>query len=189
MTESFVSLNIVNYKNRQLLNKQNTPLLFYYNGEENINKKLLSDKSFIEYISDVVGNETDYTSSLLSYFYFDNSTDEEQYKDTYINVQDLFTLETFSEERRLFSIYYVFNIFKELYENAMHVKYEQDIMVMSYEYIVDIYNKIQQKFPNKFIKSTVINYIRNELRKRYDLNEVNVNYLLTQLEKQIPDDK
>lgn len=189
MTESFVSLNIVDYKTQQLLNKHNFPLLFYYNGDDNINEKLLENREFANYLCDICVNNVLYTTAEISYFFFDNSGDEEKYVETSISVQDLFTIDKLPPEHRKIAIHYVFDIFRELHEMALHLPYKQEIeLEVSYNDIVDIYNKIQTKFPNKFIKTTVINYIREELRKKYNLNEKNINYILKELAEQIPND-
>jgi hypothetical protein len=47
--------------------------------------------------------------------------------------------------------------------------------------IIDIYKKIQHKYPNKISKNTVINYVRSELYQTYKLNTNNINWIINNL--------
>ena len=47
---------------------------------------------------------------------------------------------------------------------------------------IDIYDKIQEKYPKRVIKSTVINYIRSELQKTDGISIENSDWIVFQLE-------
>ena len=48
--------------------------------------------------------------------------------------------------------------------------------------VLDIYDKIQEKYPKRVIKSTVINYIRSELQKTDNISIENSDWIIFQLE-------
>ena len=70
-----------------------------------------------------------------------------------------------------------------MYESAYHEKYAKEISLFDIdEYILDIYDKIQGKYPKRVIKTTVINYIRGELQNKDQLSIQNTDWIISQLE-------
>ena len=48
--------------------------------------------------------------------------------------------------------------------------------------------KIQEKYPKKISKPTVINYVRSELTQKYNLNIDNSNWIIEKLENILSDE-
>ncbi len=191
MRDSLVSINIIypNNGHNELLNKTGFPILFYYNGESDLLQAIRENDNFNKYIEPLCFNDAYYSFSSLKYFYFTyNGESEEQYTENTIDVQDLFLLENLEEYQSLFSHQYIYKIFEELYKNALHKEYDSKnklVMIDQYDHIRTMYEEIQKKFPNKFIKETVINYLRGELKTRYNLNSKNISWILNQFAEKI----
>ena len=98
-------------------------------------------------------------------------------------MQDLFKLSDLPDNNRIFYKEYLLNHFKFLYESAYHEIYSEDISIIGIDdAILDIYDKIQEKYPKRVIKSTVVNYIRSELQKKDELTMNNTDWIILQLE-------
>lgn len=185
MKESLVAINIL--FNDRLLNKNGTPLLFYWDGEQNIYDALKSGSDFIDYLMHTVINKEKYTDTYFSFFkyYLDNDGNE-QYQEDKINIQDFLKLKDLSPEQSLFYKKYLLDHFIYLYKSAYHEEYVKDnesISLMGIDdAILDIYDKIQEKYPKRVIKSTVINYIRSEIENTDKLSMENSNWIIFQLE-------
>jgi len=53
-----------------------------------------------------------------------------------------------------------------------------DVKVFNEEIIIDIYNKIKNKYKERLNKTTFVNWIRNELITKDNLNNKNTNYII-----------
>lgn len=183
MRDSLVALNIVS-ENNILLNNTNVPILYYWDGESNIKDSIIIDDEFKNYIISKVINIDYYSNSKIHYFYFkyDNDNNESYNEETLI-IQDLFKLSDLPDNNRIFYKEYLLNHFKFLYESAYHETYSEDISIIGIDdAILDIYDKIQEKYPKRVIKSTVVNYIRSELQKKDELTMNNTDWIILQLE-------
>ena len=88
-----------------------------------------------------------------------------------------------TSEQSLFYKEYLLNHFLYLYQSAYHKEYTEDISIMGIDdAILDIYDKMQEKYPKRVIKSTVINYIRSELQKTDNISIENSDWIILQLE-------
>jgi hypothetical protein len=86
------------------------------------------------------------------------------------------------DEDNIFYKDYINKIFNYLY----NCSYKEDYNISSNpllweDNIIDIYKKIQHKYPNKISKNTVINYIRSELLQTYNLNTDNTNWIINKV--------
>ena len=87
------------------------------------------------------------------------------------------------EDRRSFYKEYLSDLFLYLYKSAYHEDYKEDISIMGIDdAVLDIYDKMQEKYPKRVIKSTVINYIRSELQKTDNISIENSDWIVFQLE-------
>lgn len=181
MQNSFVALNITS--NQKLLNKTEVPILFYWDGQSSIIKSIFEDSAFYSLIKNTVFNTEQYATAKVALFYFKEEDGEEIYKDEIHNIQNLIKLSDIKEDDRIFYKEYLWKHFAYLYESAYHKKYNENISVFDIdEYILDIYDNIQGKYPKRVIKSTVINYIRGELQNKDNLSIENTDWIITQLE-------
>ena len=185
--DSLVAINIIqNVDNQNILLQQNTvPMLFYWNGEGTIQDSLVKDKNFVNRIIELCVNSDKYTSSSISYFYFTyDENDSEKYQEANYNIQDLFSLEFLDNEYHYdYSIIaksYLYKIFQSLYKQSMKKDFESDddFLFDNAQSIKHMYDDIQNKYKQKFIKESCLNYVRSELMKVYQLSNKNSNMII-----------
>lgn len=181
MVDSLVAINIIS--NDKLINKNGTPLLFYWDGKQDINEALHSDKSFLDYLYHTVLNKDNFTNSLFSFFQYYIEDEKEHYKEDKIIVQDFIKFKDMDDDKVSFYKDYLLDHFLFLYKSAYHEEYYQDISIIGIDdSILNIYDKIQEKYPKRVIKTTVVNYIRSELMKTDNLNIENTDWIILKLE-------
>jgi hypothetical protein len=76
-----------------------------------------------------------------------------------------------------------------MYNDFLKTRYSGDIMFNTDDTVLEIYSRIQEKFPNRFVKESVLNYVRSELKKKYGLNNTNTETVIGYLENIIKDQK
>ena len=189
-THSLVSINLYCNEDQRiiLLNNTGMPMLFYWNGKDDVYESILKDDKFRILLDKSSFNYERYTTSYLSYLMF-ILDEEEHYEDKEIAVQDLYKLSDMTDIESSFYISYLLSIFKNLYSKSLKTEYEGDILLDDNEKIVDIYKRIQTKFPEKFIKITVINYIRSELLKNFGLTQDNSTWIINKLNEILINEK
>ena len=160
-------------------------MLFYWNGEGTIQDSLVKDKNFVNRIIELCVNSDKYTSSSISYFYFTyDENDSEKYQEANYNIQDLFSLEFLDNEYHYdYSIIaksYLYKIFQSLYKQSMKKDFESDddFLFDNAQSIKHMYDDIQNKYKQKFIKESCLNYVRSELMKVYQLSNKNSNMII-----------
>ena len=185
MIDSFVAINL--YKdedNKKELFGNGVPLLFYCNNLDNLYEDLLLDDKFRKMVENNCLNVNNYTSSFMGYFDFEG---ENNYFDTSIPIQELFSIDKLSEKEAYFIKEYLNDIFVNLYEISMKDKYDDELMFDIDRTIIDIYQRLQEKFRTKIVKSTVINYVRSELVKK-NLITKNIDSIIIKLENILKDE-
>jgi hypothetical protein len=183
MLESLVAINIISED--KIINKNGTPLLFYWDGEQDIYEALKSDSGFNDFLMNSVINKDNYVHSYFSFFkYYLDENREEHYIEDKINVQEFLKLKDLEQEKNLFYKEYLLDHFLYLYKSAYHEDYKEDISIIGIDdAILNIYDIIQEKYPKRVIKSTVINYIRGELQNTDKLIIENVNWIIFKLDE------
>ena len=185
MIDSFVALNIYKKEdNKKELFGTGIPFLIYCNNLDNLHEDLLLDDKFRKMVEDNCLNVNNYVLSFVGYFDFKG---ENNYFDTSIPIQELFSIDKLSEREAHFVKEYLNNIFVDLYEISMKEMYDNELMFDIDGTIVDIYQKLQEKFKTKIVKSTVINYVRSELVKK-NLITKNVDLIIVKLENILKDE-
>lgn len=183
MKDSLVAINII--KNSEILNDNGMPLLFYWNGEDDVFRSIFDDISFKKYLIDKIGNVDNYVYSKLALFYYkyNKNEDKEQYNESIINIQDFLELKDFEEDKVTFYKEYLWQHFSYLYKSVFQKEYDKDVNMLSIEdSILNIYDLIKEKHPKRVIKSTVLNYIRSELMKTNNLNMNNTDWIINKLD-------
>ena len=182
MNESLVAINVIS--NDKIINKNGTPILFYWDGQQDIYKALETNLDFIDYLMHTVINKDKYTDAWFSFFkYYLDNEGEEHYQEDKLNIQDFLKLKNMKSSESLFYKEYLLSHFLYLYQSAYHEEYKEDISIIGIDdAILDIYDKIQEKYPKRVIKSTVINYIRSELQKTDNISIENSDWIILQLE-------
>lgn len=186
MNASLLALNIIVQSNtgqRILLNKTDVPTLYYWNGTDNLEKDFLSNEVFRTLIDETCFNKDSYSKSKIAYFNFTLIDNEENYNEYSIDIQDLFTLDLLTETENMFYIEYLNEIMNNLYITSMGHEFNGNILLDTNEKYIQMYLDIQKKYPNRFVKNTLLNYVRSELVKLYDLHQVNSNWIINKLEE------
>ena len=181
--DSLVAINITQFD--KLLNNSTVPLLFYWNGESDIINSLKEDESFISFIKERCMNIDNYTKCKISYFFFKYNEDNEEYNQQIDDIQDIFQIDS----NKILILEYLTTIFKKMYNDFLKTRYSGDIMFNTDDTVLEIYSRIQEKFPNRFVKESVLNYVRSELKKKYGLNNTNTEIVIGYLENIIKDQK
>lgn len=186
MKASLVALNLVD-NNKKLLNPSNYPILLYWNESSgrNITEEIFYNDNSNNFITNTCCNIDLYTSSSINFFYFiDKDGDgDEDYTEVNIQIQDLFSLSALSKEQSIFFKNYLIETFSYLYFCSYKENPNWSIEPWKWEDdLIDIYIKIQEKYPKKILKATVINYVRSELSQKYGLNTNNIEWIISNLE-------
>lgn len=185
MQDSLVSINILEKNTNILLNKNSIPLLYYWNGENNVLDELKNDEKFLEYCASLFTTPEKYLNIFVGLFYFKyNENDEEEYSEVVKDIQDILYLDKFDS-------YYIINHFLlshflELYKTAFKEEYEYSKLDDNLnDIIIDIYNKLKDKFTKRISKTTVINWVRSVLLDKNHFNTINTNYIIKILEQKL----
>lgn len=185
MKESLVAINIVK-DNNILLNPTAIPILLYWNDKQykTIDEEIFNNENSYKYIISKCANIEAYTLSKISFFYFKdtNNDNTEDYLEYNIDVQQLFKLSVLNSEDTSFYKDYINESFKYLYLCSFKEDYEFSTNPLVWEEcIIDIFDKLRKKYPNKISKDTIINYVRSELLQKYKLNTDNSNWIIDKL--------
>ena len=183
MKDSLVAINILIDENT-ILNKNGVPLLFYWDGNsDTLINDIYNNDSFKSLIYNSVLNDKNYANTKLALFYFTYDNGEENYQEEISNIQHVLKLSLLDDDTRMFYKNYLWKHFEFLYNSAIHEDYGKEISLFDIDdCILDVYDKIQEKYPKRVIKSTVINYIRSELQLKDKLSLENTDWIIYQLE-------
>lgn len=180
----FVAINIVSSELENvnvLLNDNNGfPIIFYWNGIDDIFDKISKDEKFLNIINNYVFNYDTYDKTFLK-LSFINTGNENIYNQKEVSIQELYSLENLNKD---FMYMYLQNIVTDLYEKFFKEKYIiSDIEdLTSKDIIKDIFYKIENNDKREILQSTIINYIRNKLNENTKLTKENKEYLINSLE-------
>lgn len=179
-----ISINITN-KDKKLLNKNDIPIGLDWNVDDDLMTTIVNDIQFQEYVKKTCFSVSDYASSKLSYFAFNyaDGDNDDNYEEKSFKIQDFFKL----KEDDDIVIEYLLRIFKMMYKSFLKEEYEDEIMFSDENVILDIYDKIKEKYPERFIKESVVNYVRMQLMKTYELNNDNIETCIKKIQQILSD--
>lgn len=184
--DSLVSINIFNSENK-ILNKSTVPMLYYWNGINDVLDDLSNDEHLLKYAKTLFINPTDYLDLMISYFYFKyNDNDEEVYADNTLDIQDIITLDKFESDYIV--LYYLLNHFKTLYKNSFKDEYisEDNDAVNN---ILIMYRAIKDKFKTRLTKITIMQWIRSVLLDESHFNGTNSDFIYNKLNEILKDEE
>ena len=180
MNGAIVAINI--FDNNTLINKDNVPILFYWERTNDIISSLKENDEFCIYISNHIKH---YDNSYITLIYFElddnnSETDEKYLEYKNLNIQNLFTLDKFSDE-------FVFNLIIKYFYELYKLSYKSDYSALENstkcDTIVDIYKQLKSKYKQKLNIETVINYVHSKLNEETKLNNENIKFIIKTLEK------
>lgn len=176
-----VAINIL--INDKLFNKNNVPIIYYWDREQDIDKALKKSEVFINTIIANTCTVDTYLNSSISYIYYiinDDNTDKySEYSAVIQKWLPLNELEKY-EAYKPFFMDFIKPIFLSLYVSV----YKSDYIVENFSEndIAEIYNNIRSKYsPDRVNKDTILNYVMSELLK-IGLTQVNSEYIINKLE-------
>lgn len=177
--DSLVAINIINNENdkKELLNKTNFPILYYWDGENSLTESIKNDVDFKQYCLSICNNLDIYLNSKIHYFYFKFKDDTDDYTEfDELPLTDIIKLDEFNDN----SIYinYLIYLFKRLYFNAYKTEYNTELN--NIDIIEDIYKQIKNKFSTRISKTTIINWVRSRLTKK-NIDIYNTNIIIDNL--------
>lgn len=179
LNDSLVAINIYNKDTKELYNNKETPILYYWNGEGDLLQSILNDKQFKDNYINKINNIDVYCNMKMSYFYFCFSGGDELYIDNSVLLSDYVPLS--SIESYSIVLKTIINHLYDLYSKAFNGKSYDKLKVFNEDIIIDIYDEIKNKYKERLLKNTVINWVRSEINKQENLNEENENYIIDTL--------
>lgn len=179
MLGKFVAINIyINalYDNSKkiLLNPTESPLIYYWDENEELIDCLFSEQPLKEWIIELCKDNSIFEDAKVCIFYLENEgvegEDFEKFRTETVSIQDILPIELIDKE----TYYkYFLDILNGLYVNVYKEKYESNITDLD-DKTRDIYNKIISGVKREILLSTVSLYIHKTLRERTKLTEENI---------------
>lgn len=163
MKDTLVAINIIDELNGTLVNNQKYPILYYWNGEDHdgLFESLRHDSNFKKY---VLKGVSDYFTSRMYFFYFDNRDGDERYTEQNKTIQEYVSYDDLSDEHHRVLIHkYVFPAFDKLYNDVFKTSYPNCNVDNIYDIVKSIYVKIKNKYGDRVSVNTVVNYVRSQM--------------------------
>lgn len=159
MRENLASLNVI--CKGKVLNRNGVPLLFYWDGKEEIIDDLQNSEDFKQWLEaeNVLNNMEDYLNSHVGLFYF--RSHDEDYHELIINIQDLFefnSLNYLKEDILSECTYYLFN--KAFPNREIGIQIFDNPVDQSNAYIKAILKKYEGKITNQTCQMAIRGYIQ-----------------------------
>ena len=161
MKDNLAAINVI--CNGKLVNRNSVPLLFYWNGETDLLEDIKSNIDFKQWLEDeeVLNNINNYLNSHIAFFYF--KSNDEDYQDQTISIQDLYNISELSElklELLIECIHYLYTkSFPE--RNGMHLSGTLE------QQCKDAIKMILDKYGERLSIDTCRNAIRAYVQERY----------------------
>jgi hypothetical protein len=174
----FVAINIVfNEGDIQTLLNDNIgyPIIFYWNGIDDIFNVICNDVKFNEILNNYVFNYKTYHNTSLKLTYI-NTDNENICTEKEVTIQELFPLSILNMD---FMYSYLNDILIDLHKKFFKTDYNiDDIEIDPKNIIKDIFFKIKNNDKREILQDTIVNYIRNKLSDIKNLSKENKEYLI-----------
>jgi len=167
MNDSFIAINIT--YNKEILNNSEIPIILYWNFSDNLCDIFQKDDKFFSLIKQICNNIDIYQFGKISTILV-NSDSEETKTNSYL-IQDIFDIKLFEE---LFNEI-VSNVFNELYKYVYKKDYEFNKLISIEDNLKSLYTEIENQYKDKMNANTAYHYFMSEVKKKYELNEKNLN--------------
>lgn len=176
---TFCAINIIDSNNR-LRNKDLCPIMYIWDGQENLFESMKKTEDFSNYIKELGFFEKckDYNfGKIIGFTYKKEDDKEKSYEHQEILIQELFPCDL---ENPL-SQYILNECMEDLYYKAFKKKLENPN-------VVTIYNKLKEKYKERLSDETIYQAIRSKLQtdeKYIGLNLNNINNLIDILKNEL----
>ena len=171
-----LSLNLVknSLNNNKILNPSNYPILYYWDGNNQVINEILNNKEFSQYINDKIINLDNYSFTKL--YIIDYDLDSENYNQQIVDIQELYSLSINNYNDLAYQ--YLYNIFKKLYNISIKKEYKPTDNDTYIDDIIEIYTLLKNKFKERISVETLKQYIISQLQQEYKLNKNNIDYII-----------
>ena len=193
MKQNSVAINFV--VGKELINKNGIPIMFYWDGEEDIFDALKNNEDLISWMKSQKLFEDNYTTSKIALFYFTEDENGEEKINTYHSpIQDLWNMELINEKELGTNDFIIADMFDHLYIKTFNNSYGLRKRLLDFpESISNVYDMIKARYGERVSKETIIQACRafiqnqgehcwNKLSQEnldYVINEIRNNYLST----------
>ena len=181
----FCALNITN-SDEELINKNNRPLMYIWDGTRDLFEQMSLDKDFINFIKqelDLSYNIKNYCNAKISGFIYKKSnTSEPLYENKDISIQEMFSLSDLDD----IALKYLSFIINKLYNMTFNTYISNDNYENIEERIKWQYNEIKNKYKGKVSELTIIQAIRSIIqtdKEFYGMKRDNQDYILNRINK------
>ena len=178
---SLIALNITvldESKNNIVINP--VPILYYCAETKNKIESILSDKVIINIIDEAVNKEPHiYSTGLVNFVSFELDSNDEEYIEDSILIQDVLDVKRFKSVSDLF----IDKTVKDIYHEVFNADYTNQSNCESIVY--DVYSKVSLMYKNNITTDTFINFVRKKLKQSTNLNDKNIQELVDNVEQEI----
>lgn len=162
MNESLIAINIVmdgDSGQKILLNKNSTPILFYYNGDgTNVSEAIKNDEKFKNLVKEKITSYDIYIKSNVCHIYY-TYDGSDNYKEESISFQKFIPIEEIGDN---FLQNIIDEMSKKIYFDVFKKEYGTDEKKND-SIICDVYIKANITFKNKITPNIFLNYLRKKL--------------------------
>ena len=170
---SLISINLTisnEHKFQYVINPM--PILYYWNGDDNPIDSIVSNKSIVNMIKPHITSEHEYSNSWLNCISFDLDSEDENYVEKTLKIQDCLDLSLFRD----IANETIDNIAREIYKEVFNATYTMQSNEESIIY--DVYSKVSLMYKDNITFETFVNFARKKLQQTTKLNEKNIKYII-----------
>ena len=167
-----ISLNFI-HKNNKCLNPNKYPIIYFWDGINNIFDSMLGDIEFTNFLINNFCTIENYTN--INIYMNEFEIENESYSQEILELQSIFPL----TNKFLESLSYVYieTILLDLYR--ISIKEEYKLLVESnIDNIINIYYILKDKYKERINSETLNKYILSQLQQKYNLNKDNCDEIL-----------
>lgn len=193
MKQNSVAINFV--VGKELINKNGIPIMFYWDGEEDIFDALKNNEDLISWMKSQKLFEDNYTNSKIALFYFTEDENGEEQINTYHSpIQDLWNMKLINEKELGTNDFIIADMFDHLYIKTFNNSYGLRKRLLDFpDSISNVYDMIKARYGERVSKETIIQACRAFIQNQnehcwsklsqenldYVINEIRNNYLST----------
>ena len=170
---SLISINLTisnEHKFQYVINP--TPILYYWNGNNDPIGSIFSNETIVNMIKSHITSEYEYSNSWLNCMSFDLDSDEENYVEKTLKIQDCLDLSLFSG----IANETIDNIAREIYKEVFNATYT--VQSNEESIIYDVYSKVSLMYKDNITFETFVNFARKKLQQITKLNAKNIQYII-----------
>ena len=169
MKENLAAINVV--CNDKLVNRNGIPLLFYWNGETDIIEDIGTNIDFMQWLEDedILTNINNYLNSHIAFFYF--KSNDEDYQDHTIDIQDLYNLDALSELKLELLVECTHYLYNKSFPERNGVHLSGTLEQQCKDAIKMILDKYGERLSIESCRNAIRAYVQEHYKKFYRVDE------------------